>query len=62
MYSGGALLPIAELIAPYGYHFVATYNDYIVTEGEMFGVSNALFALPPHRQTWRLRVEAMIGI
>lgn len=44
---GGALTPMAELIAPYGYRFVATYNDYIVTEGEMFGVSNALFALPP---------------
>jgi FkbM family methyltransferase len=46
---GGALAPIAELIAPHGYRFVATYNDYIVAEGEMFGVSNALFALPPHR-------------
>lgn len=48
---GGALAPIAELITPYGYRFVATYNDYVVTEGEMFGVSNALFALPPRLVT-----------
>jgi FkbM family methyltransferase len=43
---GGALAPIAELITPFGYRFVATYTDRIVTEGEMLGISNALFALP----------------
>jgi FkbM family methyltransferase len=26
---GGALAPIAELVTPYGYRFVATYTDYI---------------------------------
>jgi FkbM family methyltransferase len=45
--SGGALLPIDSLLRPYGYRFIASYNDLIVTEGEMFLVSNALFALPP---------------
>jgi FkbM family methyltransferase len=44
---GGALLPFDELLRPYGYRFVASYNDYIETSGEMFSVSNALFALPP---------------
>src|SRR6266850_559546 len=45
--SGGALAPIDELIRPYGYRFIATYNDYVVTEGELFLVSNALYTLPP---------------
>ena len=44
---GGALMPIDALLRPHGYRFVASYNDYIVTDGEMFLVSNALFALPP---------------
>jgi len=44
---GGALMPIYALLRPHGYRFVASYNDYIVTDGEMFSVSNALFALPP---------------
>jgi FkbM family methyltransferase len=44
---GGALEPIAKLIDAYGYRFVASYNDYIAADGEMFGVSNALFVLPP---------------
>jgi FkbM family methyltransferase len=46
---GGALMPIYALLRPHGYRFVASYNDYIVTDGEMFSVSNALFALPPLR-------------
>jgi hypothetical protein len=45
--SGGALMPIDSLLRPHGYRFVASYSDYIVTNGEMFAVSNALFALPP---------------
>jgi FkbM family methyltransferase len=48
--SGGALMPIDELIRPHGYRFIATYNDFVVAEGELFLVSNALYALPPsHR-------------
>ena len=45
--TGGALVPIDDLLRPHGLRFIATYNDYIVTEGEMFAVSNALFAHPP---------------
>ncbi|WP_454818363.1 FkbM family methyltransferase [Labrys neptuniae] len=44
---GGDLISIDSLLRPHGYRFIASYNDYIVTEGEMFCVSNALFALPP---------------
>jgi len=47
--SGGALMPIDQLIRPEGYRFIATYNDYVVPEGELFLVSNALYALPPSR-------------
>lgn len=43
----GALAPIDNLLRESGLRFIATYNDYIVTEGEFFGVSNALFARPP---------------
>ena len=48
---GGALMPIDALLRPHGYRFVASYNDYIVTDDEMFSVSNALFALPPRSAT-----------
>lgn len=44
---GGDLISIDAVLRPYGYRFVASYNDYIATDGQMFGVSNALFALPP---------------
>ena len=45
---GGALLPIDGILRHHGYRFIATYNDYVVTQGEVFVVSNALFALPAH--------------
>jgi FkbM family methyltransferase len=45
--SGGALTPIDQFIRPHGYRFIATYNDYVVADGELFLVSNALYALPP---------------
>ncbi len=40
----GSLLPIAGLLGEHAYDFIASYNDYIVTEGAFFSVSNALFA------------------
>jgi len=43
--TGGALFPIAEYLALHGFNCVATYTDYINPDGEMFVVSNALFAL-----------------
>jgi FkbM family methyltransferase len=46
-YTGGALLPIAEFLGPFGFQFVATYTDYIKTNGALFGVSNVLLAAPP---------------
>ena len=45
--SGGALLPIDSLLHSYGFRFITSYSDLIVTEGEIFSVSNAVFALPP---------------
>jgi FkbM family methyltransferase len=46
----GSLCPIADMLAPFGFRFVASYNDYIVPEGDFFAVSNALFALPPEQE------------
>jgi FkbM family methyltransferase len=43
---GGALAPIDELLRRHQYRFIASYNDYIVTD-DLFGVSNALYALAP---------------
>jgi FkbM family methyltransferase len=45
--SGGALFPICGFLYPFGFRFVAIYTDYVVTEGEFFGVHNALFTVPP---------------
>lgn len=44
--SGGALGPIDELLTSHGYRFVATYNDYILPDTNLFNVSNALYAVP----------------
>jgi hypothetical protein len=41
--AGGALLPIDEFLRRYQYRFIATYNDYVVTDGDLFAVSNALY-------------------
>ena len=40
-------MPFEELLGPFGFRFVASYNSYISTAGEMFSTSNALFCLPP---------------
>ena len=40
--SGGSLLDIGSHICEFGYSFIATYTDYIVTKGELFVVANAL--------------------
>jgi FkbM family methyltransferase len=45
--SGGALCPMDEFLRRFGFRFIASYNDYIVAEGELFAVSNALFAASP---------------
>jgi hypothetical protein len=46
--AGGALLPIDKFLNGYGFRFIASYNDYIVTDSDFFSVSNALFAAPPN--------------
>jgi FkbM family methyltransferase len=43
--TGGALLPISSLLEPLGFQFVASYPEYMITEGEFFVTSNALFVL-----------------
>lgn len=45
--SGGALLPISGILEPLGFRFVASYPEYMMTTGELFVTSNALFVLPP---------------
>lgn len=45
--TGGALFPMDEFLRRFGFQFVASYNDLIVAQDELFGVSNALFAAPP---------------
>lgn len=45
--TGGSLAHLDAILRPYGFRFIASYNDYVVTTGEFFSVSNALFALPP---------------
>jgi FkbM family methyltransferase len=47
---GGALCPLAEIIYPFGYSFIATYNDYLHLNGDPLGVSNVLFARAPQRR------------
>lgn len=45
--TGGALAPICAFLEPFGFHFVTSYTDYVLTNGEFFAVHNALLALPP---------------
>lgn len=42
--TGGALFPLAEYLSPFGLRYVATYTDFIKTDGAMLVVANALFA------------------
>jgi FkbM family methyltransferase len=45
--TGGALSSVCAFLAPFGFHFVTSYTDVLVTDGEFFGVHNALFAASP---------------
>jgi FkbM family methyltransferase len=47
VWESGALMPIDDLLRPWGYRFVSTYLDSIILEGGLLTISNALFALPP---------------
>jgi hypothetical protein len=44
--TGGALSPIDDFLRRCQYHFIASYNDYVVAHGDPFAVSNALYVLP----------------
>lgn len=41
--TGGALLPISSILEPLGFRFVASYAEYMITSGDLFVTSNALF-------------------
>jgi FkbM family methyltransferase len=41
--TGGALLPISEVLEPLGFRFVASYAEFMITTGDLFVTSNALF-------------------
>jgi FkbM family methyltransferase len=45
--AGGALLPICDLLYPFGFRLVATYTEQLWPDEDAFVVSNALFARPP---------------
>jgi FkbM family methyltransferase len=41
--TGGALLPIGNILEPLGFRFVASYAEFMITTGDLFVTSNALF-------------------
>jgi FkbM family methyltransferase len=53
--TGGALLPISELLYRAQFQLIATYTDQVILEGDPFVVSNALFAHRPTAVRIRLR-------
>jgi len=44
--SGGSLNEITDYLSKFGFQFVATYTDYILTDQKMFVVANALLFNP----------------
>lgn len=46
--TGGALAPIAEYLAKFGYRCVATYTDFVLPD--LMIVANALFAVIPQKE------------
>jgi FkbM family methyltransferase len=45
--TGGALTPISDFLAPFGFRFIATYPDHMEFGEEMHVGANALFFHPP---------------
>jgi FkbM family methyltransferase len=45
--TGVDLISISDLLAPFGFRFVATYPDYMEIADELHVGANALFVLPP---------------
>lgn len=49
--SGGALAPLSTILEPKGFHFVATYPEYMITTEGLFVTSNVLYVRPRHSST-----------
>jgi FkbM family methyltransferase len=49
--TGGALAPISNFLAQFGFRFVATYPDYMEFGAEMHVGANVLFVYPPLNAT-----------
>ena len=45
--TGGALVPIAEYLAQFGFAYLCTYTDFVLYEGKVSVCANALFVAPP---------------
>jgi hypothetical protein len=45
--TGGALVPICAFLEPFGFCFVTSCTDFVVTDGEFYANYNALFATVP---------------
>jgi len=43
---GGALLPIAEYLRPFGFRHIACYTDFVLPDGDLHVCANAMFARP----------------
>jgi FkbM family methyltransferase len=46
--TGGALMPISTMLEPLGFRFIASYAEYMITTGDLFVTSNALFVHDRH--------------
>jgi FkbM family methyltransferase len=46
--TGGALMPISTMLEPLGFRFIASYAEYMITTGDLFVTSNALFVHDTH--------------
>jgi FkbM family methyltransferase len=44
--AGGDLVDLCKFLQPFGFRFVATYNDYLLFEPKFFTCSNVLFMRP----------------
>lgn len=45
---GGSLNAISEFVAPFGFRFVATYTDFLFTEGDFLAVASVLMVRSDH--------------
>jgi hypothetical protein len=60
--TGGALLPIADYLAPFGFQYVVTYTDFALHQNEISVCANALFAAPPRSKASPQARERKCGV